>query len=87
MPRRRGFFGHVSFRDANGYEVARVDIPINRPYRAPSVGEETYVSFLYVAPEHAYLIRTAELSLIPIELDGTELPAAVTLEWRGVWPQ
>src|SRR5690349_16157462 len=49
---RRGFYGHVSFLDANRYEVARHDISILRPYRAPGTGEETYHSFLYVSPQH-----------------------------------
>lgn len=86
-PRQRGFFGHVSFRDANGYEVARTDISILRPYRVTAMAEQTYLSFLYLAPEHARLIRTVELSLLPIDIKGYEEPAAVTLEWRGVWPK
>jgi hypothetical protein len=83
---QRGFYGHVSFRDANGYEVARHDISILRPYRAPRMGEQTYHSFVYVAPEHARFIRTVELSLLPIQVKGWEDSPAVTLEWRGVWP-
>ncbi len=84
---QRGFYGHVSFRDSNGYEVARHDISILRPYSAARMAEQTYHSFLYLAPEPARFIRTAELSLLPIEVKGWPESSAVTLEWRGVWPQ
>jgi hypothetical protein len=83
----RGFFGHVAFRDKNGYDVARTEISIIRPYRALARSEQTYISFLYLAPEHARFVATVELSLIPIEIKGDELSPATTLEWRGAWPQ
>ncbi len=86
-PRKRGFFGSVCFRDSTGYDVAKTDIAIDRPYRAPASGEETYTSFLYLAPEHAQLVQTVHLNLLPKELNGTEKPCAVTREWHGVQPR
>ncbi|HEX7706501.1 MAG TPA: hypothetical protein VF701_08595 [Thermoanaerobaculia bacterium] len=86
-PERRGFSGHVAFKDANGYVIAKNEMPMHRPLRVQPIGEETYVQFLYVAPEHARLIKTAEVSVFALSLSGRESPSAVSREWHGIWPQ